>query len=489
MKDTKRWMLVYGKKEGLQGKAVELLCEELSGRLPYVLPVRDHSEVTKEDEKKYNFLFLGDRITNEKLGAIVEKYGWEIPSDEQGYRLEVTPEENGKQIMSVIGSSDIGVLHGAADFVNTYLSHEVYKEEKYRFTEDDLYSKTYLEPLRPFSKTSVPSVKERGLWTWGHVIYDYKRFFKNMAKLRLNTIVIWNDHAPLNAKEIVKEAHAYGIKTIWGFSWGWDNDGSVPELTKESAERWAKKALTIYETQYKETGADGIYFQTFTETDEDSARGVRIASAVTEWVNTIAREFYEKYPDLRIQFGLHANSVKNYVDELKKTDERMDIVWENCGSFPFTYFPDDVERHASMQEFLKKIATLRGKDDKFGVVIKSMSLLDWKRFEHIDGAFLSGNASKSKIKENAPRRERIWRFFQSYWIENAEYAYDAIRFMEKEKNGNMSLQALVEDGLFEEGIWFPVALYAAMAWDTTSSAQKIVAEVCKWECVKFANVE
>lgn len=58
---------------------------------------------------------------------------------------------------------------------------------------------------------SAPAIKNRAIWTWGHVIFDYEKFFENMSLLRLNEIVIWNDYMPVNAKQVVDAAHGYGI--------------------------------------------------------------------------------------------------------------------------------------------------------------------------------------------------------------------------------------------------------------------------------------
>ena len=49
------------------------------------------------------------------------------------------------------------------------------------------------------------------------------------------------------------------------------------------------------------------------------------------------------------------------------------------------------------------------------------------------------------------------------------------------------MTSLVEDGLFEKNIWFPVALYSAMLWNTESTAKELIKEVCKWDCTVFAN--
>lgn len=42
-------------------------------------------------------------------------------------------------------------------------------------------------PLPDFELNSRPAVKNRGIWTWGHVIYDYRSFIDNMVMLKLNT--------------------------------------------------------------------------------------------------------------------------------------------------------------------------------------------------------------------------------------------------------------------------------------------------------------
>lgn len=42
-------------------------------------------------------------------------------------------------------------------------------------------------PLPDFELNSRPAVKNRGIWTWGHVIYDYRSFIDNMVMLKLST--------------------------------------------------------------------------------------------------------------------------------------------------------------------------------------------------------------------------------------------------------------------------------------------------------------
>ena len=59
---------------------------------------------------------------------------------------------------------------------------------------------------------------------------------------------------------------------------------------------------------------DGIYFQSFTELNQDAIDGVLIAEAVTRFVNYTSTKLFERYPKLELQFGLHANSVKDKLE-------------------------------------------------------------------------------------------------------------------------------------------------------------------------------
>ena len=54
------------------------------------------------------------------------------------------------------------------------------------------------------------------------------------------------------------------------------------------------------------------------------------------------------------------------------------------------------------------------------------------------------------------------------------------------KDGEICLFALVEDGMFEENIMYPVALYSEMLWDCNGEVQNIVNEVALRSYVRFA---
>lgn len=76
----------------------------------------------------------------------------------------------------------------------------------------------------------------------GHPINNYMEYIDNMARMKFNRLIIWNDHLPLNIEDVVKYAHEYEIDVILGFSWGWSRKCSdidfenLDTLTNEIAE-------------------------------------------------------------------------------------------------------------------------------------------------------------------------------------------------------------------------------------------------------------
>ena len=56
----------------------------------------------------------------------------------------------------------------------------------------------------------------------------------------------------------------------------------------------------------------------------------------------------------------------------------------------------------------------------------------------------------------------------------------------RDKNGKLSIFALVEDGMFEENIMYPVALYAEMLWDTKADINELIQNVSRRSYVTFS---
>ena len=199
--------------------------------------------------------------------------------------------------------------------------------------------------------------------------------------------------------------------------------------------------------------------------------------------------FYEKYPTLEIQFGLHTNSVRNRLDFIKKTDPRVRIVWENCGSFPLAGTPSPIptEEIEKTVAYLQKIASLRGENDRFGVVTKGIIGLDWTRFKHLTGPQLIGVSDRAAREKRAALRRPHLRAIVAGWLAHAGDVLAVIRALAEAKQGDVIVAPLVEDGMFEENILYPVALEAEMLWSPETDLKTLMREVALREYVTFAE--
>lgn len=451
----------------IQRKAVSILSEFLSDyTFAYPICVNSDTEINPET---YIRIYIGTKQGSEYIKS-KSAVTLSIPEE---YYIKA---ENDTVIIE--GFDDAGVLYGCVDFYNKYII-------KFEFPDDGRDCINIFEDKLPdFEYTSSPAVKNRGIWTWGHVIYDFRKFIDNMVKLKMNTITIWNDFVPVNAREMVEYAHECGIKIIWGYAWGWDVD--CKKFITGKADVVPKAIFEKYEKEYAHLGGDGIYFQSYTELNTQKVGDKIIAEAVTEFVNETSKYFFDKYPDIELQFGLHATSVNENLKFIKNVNPKIRIVWEDCGSFPFSYIPSDVKDFDNTVDFLKKIAVLRGCDDKFGCVTKGLTKLNWFEFEHLNGPVYAGVSSKQMKANRIMRKSKIWKYLQAYWIINADKAYDAVKTMAEIKNGDLYITPLIEDGMFEENIMYPAALFSEMLWDCNAPLHTVMSEVALRNYVDFA---
>lgn len=248
-----------------------------------------------------------------------------------------------------------------------------------------------------------------------------------MARLKLNELVIWNDFAPLNADEIVAFAHGLGIRIIWGYSLGMGSPASkriypirLPSFALEDS------VVDTFVRHYAALPGDGIYFQSFTETAEEEHNGQIIADVVVRWVNRVCARILTLKPDLELQFGLHATSVRNRMASIAAVDPRVRIVWEDCGAFPYAYMPENLSGRAETAAFTDELAHLRP-NASVGVVFKGMICLDWTTFVHRTAPERIGEASETAIAQRQPMARRIMRLVQSSWLTNGGAMLDTVR--------------------------------------------------------------
>ena len=161
-------------------------------------------------------------------------------------------------------------------------------------------------------------------------------------------------------------------------------------------------------------------------------------------------------------------------------------MWEDVGAFPFSYMPCDVDNFEETKALTERIAHLRGENDRFGVVTKGLTKLDWYAFEHPDFPLNIGVSTRELKDDRILRKKKIWRYLEAYWLVNADKALEMVALMNRLKKGDLVVSALVEDGMFEENILYPVALFAEMLWDTDADIRELMSKVALRSDVSFA---
>lgn len=472
MSSKRNWKILYSNYVGAEKKAVELVQAEVGKfilRDPgvYTLHVLECAKMPSELDKNV--------IIVSTYNEIVAEYVNENEIPENGYLIKVfdNPKNSDLQIVLITAREDYNVFYGAVDFVDDYPAVAAPVSGGLR-TPCEMYD----GKLPSYEYASAPTAKTRSIFTWGHPINDYRSYIENIARLKINQLIVWNDFLPINAKEIVDYAHEYNIELFWGFPWGWDTN--CAEIDLDALDAVKDDIVRTFREIYDGAG-DGIYFQSFTELHQDKLGDTVIAEAVANFVNSTARELFEIRPELRIQFGLHAISVKEHLEYIADVDERIEIVWEDCGTFPYHYLPvvKDEDEFNKTLEFTDKILNLR-KRGKTGLVYKGMMTMDWSKFVHQSGPYIMGKASREIIESDKEMLKPIWAAFRSEWLTNGKYAYLHTQEVYKKTNGDINLCIA---GALDGGIWFPEALCAQILWNCTEPYETILEKVAKRQCV------
>ena len=384
------------------------------------------------------------------------------------YRLQVSePTAQGQQVC-LSGADENALMYACMDFANVYLEKAAQSD-----TSGSPYYRRSIfagDALPAADQLSAPVILHRGLWTWGHAIYDVRGYLEHMAHLKLNEVIIWNDFLPVNAREVVQIAHSLGIRVIWGYAWGWDTGIHLDLSDQAALDRAADAVVEQYEREYAGAEGDGLYFQSFTETAQERVNGRLIAQVVVDWVNGIAARILERHPRLRLQFGLHASSVRNHLAHIARTDPRVEIIWEDCGDFPYHYMPSRQSDPQATRDFTDRMLSLRP-GTVTGAVLKGMICLDWGTFEHQAGPFVLGHADEETIRARRERIRPIWRQIQAEWMTWGAVCQATVRQMAASP---VALYALLEDGLFERDIPLPAALFAGLLWNPEADFGKLL---------------
>jgi hypothetical protein len=237
-----RWTILYGDYGGVERYAVTALYRGVQFYVPYVLPLVAGAEA--EPAKLEHVLLVGTAATNPHIARLINGGVIPAPPGAQGYTLWIGPApwDAEHRLVVIAGADAAGVLYGVQEYLASFDDESVPLDKP-------LKRRGVLTGMADRCQAEAPAVRDRGLWTWGYVLYDYTRYLDHMARLKMNMLTLWNSEAPLNLGEIADAAHARGIQLIAGYNWGWGYDNL--DLTKAEDRAFIKKlALGVYHTEY-----------------------------------------------------------------------------------------------------------------------------------------------------------------------------------------------------------------------------------------------
>ncbi len=457
MKQT-QWKIIYSSEGKTALRALRLLSKEAGKHLIrengvyriYVLPCeKDGAEISK------NAFLLGLY----KDSATIQKYvsAEEVPAN--GFAVKVVenpldPEEG--RIVVLTAHSEQELFYAAVHFLDDYVP-------KYAplHGSNPMPDLIFDSPMPLYFYKEEADHKTRSIFSWGHTIGNYRDYIDNMARMKFNELILWNDFVPVNIRDVMDYAHSYGIRVVLGYAWGWKpNCRGIQELTDQDLQKIKSGIVETYRTTYLPLSPDGIYFQSFTEMKRDTIGNRSIAQTVVNLVNEASAELWKINPDLRLIFGLHASSVKDQLDEIGKVDPRIEILWEDCGDFPYHYRPfvKNREKYQDSFDFIRKLLALRG-GEKVGLVFKGMMVMDWKKFVSQSGPYLMGENSPYVTDHDTGIRRNSWRIFSASWMESAPDALRMMKFINENQLSDVTMNVAVNaDG----GAYFPLALCGQM---------------------------
>ena len=225
-----------------------------------------------------------------------------------------------------------------------------------------------------------------GLWTWGGRVYNWKRYLGHMQASGMDTVVLWHDHVPANAREIKAYAADRGIRVLWGFNWSWNSPVCLDSA--DDARHWSDRVLEILRTQYAPLDPDGICFQVGgTEFGGKCRRDCCVcAKAARDGVGPLFLKFTgaiieaarREFPNLYLSAGVHLGGVHRSFEVLRSLDPSVNIMWEDLPGpqehieIPFAYDWDDPEAALTPKtiEMVETMGALRGSLEDVAFVIK-----------------------------------------------------------------------------------------------------------------------
>lgn len=413
------WKVVYSSSEGPEGAALEVLTEaagdlgllrEPDNTSQHVLPLeRAGGRVVVG---KRNRILIGRPAANAELAKFVK--AGDVPQG--GYLVRDFMETPSNRTVLVAGATSAAVLWGVFDLLDT-VREDIRPCVKGGVGE---YPQRYFdfELAKPFEIRRAPAGEVRSLFAWGHQLDDYRLSFREMARMRLNRVILWNLHPPVNARAVVDEAHRWGLELYWVFAWGW-TPGSCKDAPTDDLDALSESIVAEWREVWKPIGGDGIYFQSFTEQFKSNIGERKISEMVVGLVNRTAARIHAEAPDLDIVFGLHATSVKDDLKTIAKTDPKLEILWENCGGFPFGSF-GKTPTVAEMDGFMSSVP-------RIGLALKGQLSADWSIWPQPAGPYMLGTAGRMALDFDRRMAEPKQFEYQEIWHRRGRDAWQFVR--------------------------------------------------------------
>ncbi len=481
--DEEAWILYYGSYDGIEKLAVNEMNRAVQDYLKYVLEVR--RAASADDPPRGSAILVGTPASNPFIAWLAEKGVISVPSHPEGYTIACveSPWAAGKRLLVAAGHDPKGTLNAAHASIARSLAVSPLSGGT-----GQAFADSVLNNLRPFNISEKPAMGLRGIWVWGDVIHDYRRFIDNMARLRMNYLLIWNNVPPVNCADLISYAHSLGVKVVLGFSWGWGvKDFDL--AAKDDREQLRDWIVRIYVEHYHPLGMDGIYFQTPTEYLESTIGGRTTASLVCDLVNNTVRALSEKASNLAIWAGLHATSIGPHYVDFKALDDRVSIMWEDAGALPFSYIPTlDLSEEPTMAgysppgiqtfeetlNYAKQLATFRP-GTEFALVPKGITTvlptsIGWGG----SASYICGERSPASIRRGLEAIREELDYFNHKWVKLYPHAVRFYREVLDCDPAGMTAAGLINDVMFEARIQFSEALFAETVWDPYREPEEIL---------------
>ena len=432
------WKVVYSSAEGPEGRALEVLTERVGQ-----LMLRDSHRATalmlplEKDggspvQGKRDRIVVGVPSENAALKSLMG--GAHVPKN--GYWIKTYGDKDGNVVL-IAGDMPAAVLWGVFDFVDVIVPFL----EKRMTGQHSRYEGTFFRGAKipAYEYAPAPETPVRSIWAWGFVLDDYRSAFRAMARARMNRAILWNNRPVVNARDVVECAHSWGIEVFWGFSWGWTFSGQdgkdldFNRLSDAIVEQWR--------TTWKPMRGDGIYFQSFTETGRKTIGGRQIPEAVAELVNATAAKIHAESPETKIVFGLHSTSIKRPggTEAIAKVDPSLEILWEDCGGFPFSDGNGRVS--APDTAFCEKVLALT---PNVGFCWKAQLRIDWSDFVSPAGPFMLGCAGRRLLERDVANAAYRHPSLDEDWILNGRAAWEHVRKLRAGGKGPLEFSAVAE---------------------------------------------